>query len=327
MNKILYILSLFILLACGSANAQKYNTHRVKSGETIEAIAKKYKVAASDIYKLNPDSREKLKLNSVLIIPNTESNTSTTVTEPLEEKTVERTFLRHRNHRTKRNETLFSIAKKYDIEIEDVKKYNRFLYANNLKKGDKLKIPVYKTVVKIKTLPKVKSKNTNYVVQPKEGKWRIAYKYGITVQELEALNPEMVSVLQPGQSIIVPNLEAEKINEVDSEYSYYKVLPREGFYRLKVKLGVEQTDLERLNPELVNSGLKVGMVLKTPYNNSINNTEDGIIENNDNNEESESIELANYVSDSSIKNISVMLPFMLNKIDTDSVFDTSSRAS
>ncbi|WP_034057461.1 LysM peptidoglycan-binding domain-containing protein [Lacinutrix jangbogonensis] len=321
MKRIIYILSLLVLFSCASANAQKYNTHRVKTGETVETIAKKYKVSTSDIYKLNPDSREKLKPNSVLIIPKAGSLDSTTIEEPKTEKIVERTLKRFTKHKTRRKETLFSISQKYNIEIEDIKKYNTFLYANNLKKGNKLKIPVYKTVVTIKTVPEIKTENTTYVVQPKEGKWRIAYKYGITVQELESLNPNLPDILQPGQTITIPNLEADKVKTIEAEYSYYKVLPKEGFYRLKVKLGLEQANLERLNPELATTGLKEGMILKVPFDTSVNNTDSGITQGTVIYNVSGTVELSNIVRDSSIKNIAVMLPFTLNKIDIDSVFD------
>ncbi|MEL0653361.1 LysM domain-containing protein, partial [Algibacter sp. TI.3.09] len=102
-------------------------------------------------------------------------------------------------------------------------------------------------------------KNTKpYLVQAKEGKWRIAYKFGITLEELVALNPKMGAVLQEGQEINVPNLDKEDIKKVDETYGYYKELPKEGFYRLKLKLGLTQEDLEALNPELKKTGLKVG---------------------------------------------------------------------
>ena len=105
MKKIIYILSLFVILSCASANAQKYNTHRVKSGETVEAIAKKYKVSTSDIFKLNPDAREKLSPNSILIIPKAGSVTATTTTEPEKVKVVDKTFDRYIKHKTRRKET------------------------------------------------------------------------------------------------------------------------------------------------------------------------------------------------------------------------------
>lgn len=323
MKKIIYILTLLILFTCASANAQKYNTHRVKSGETIESIAKKYKITTSDIYKLNPDAREKLRSNSVLIIPKAGSTPTTTATSG-KEKVVEKTLDRYIKHKTKRKETLFSLSQKYNVEIEEIKKHNKFLYANNLRKGDKLEIPVYKKVITyVDVAPEIED-STTYVVKPQEGKWRIAYKYGITVQELEALNPNIPSMLKPGQTINVPNLETNKVKAFDEKYSYYKVLPKEGFYRLKVKLGLEQTDLERLNPELATTGLKEGMILKIPLDASINSLQ------NDNTGSLtgatiESIKLSNSVTDLSVKNIAVMLPFKLNKINTDSVFDAKQK--
>ncbi|WP_299384888.1 LysM peptidoglycan-binding domain-containing protein [uncultured Lacinutrix sp.] len=323
MKKIIYILSLLVILSCATANAQKYNTHRIKSGETVESIAKEYKVSTSDIYKLNPDSREKLSPNSILIIPKAgtvSTSTTTTTTTPEKEKVVEKTFDKYVKHKTRRKETLFSISQNYDIEIEDLKKHNKFLYANNLKKGDRLQIPVYKKVIKYVDV--TSNLNTKYTVQPKDGKWRIAYKYGITVEELEALNPGMSGMLKSGQIINVPNLETEAVKVVDEKYSYYKVLPKEGFYRLKVKLGLEQAELEGLNPELATTGLKDGMILKVPFDKSVDKIESsfakgGVIDNTD-----EIIKLSNNVSDLNVKNIAVMLPFTLNKINADSIYDT-----
>jgi LysM repeat protein len=326
MKKILYILSLFVLFNCGSVSAQKYNTHRVKPGETVESIAAKYKVSTSDIFKLNPDSRGSLKLNTVLIIPKAGSVTSSTTTTSSEkEKVEEKTFLRYIKHKTKRKETLFSLSQQYNVEIEDIKKHNKFLYAKNLRKGDKLQIPVYKKVITYVSVPDTVATKTTYVVQPKEGKWRIAYKYGITVQELEGLNPNMPNMLQPGQTINVPNLETEKVKTVEENYSYYKVLPKEGFYRLKLKLGIEKEELERLNPELETTGLKVGMILKVPLDTSITNTETVVEEGGVVDNVSDIVHLSYKVTDFSVKNIAVMLPFTLNKINTDSIFDTKQK--
>ena len=50
----------------------------------------------------------------------------------------------------------------------------------------KINIPVYKTVTEVTTLDNTIKK---YKVLPKEGKWRIAYKFGISVDELNTLNP------------------------------------------------------------------------------------------------------------------------------------------
>ncbi|MFD1615077.1 PBP1 and LysM peptidoglycan-binding domain-containing protein [Gelatiniphilus marinus] len=297
MNRFFLVLVLVFALGFTSVNAQNFSTHQVKKGETIEAIAKRYFVTPSEIYALNPDAKKELKPNTVLIIPLSKAKKPKTV--------VVKELQGFKKHKTRRKETLYSLAKKYDIAEEDIKKYNKFLYADPLRKGDKLQIPIFKITEEIEEEP-----TKTYVVQPKEGKWRIAYKFGISVKELEELNPEMGEVLKDGQEIIVPNIEDEDEKEVDEKYSYYKVLPKEGFYRLKLKLGLEKEALEALNPGLAESGLKVGMILKVPFNEAISI------------ETSNSINLADSIVDFNSKRIAIMLPFRLNRVDFQSKADT-----
>lgn len=292
------ILICIITLACSwFAHAQKFKAHTVKQGETVETIAMKYQVSVSDIYALNPDAKKKLTINSVLIIPNAAAITSNGTTETKE-------LIGYGSHKVKRKETLYSISKQYNVEIEDIKKHNKRLYSENLRKGDEIRIPKYKTVVS-----KVTSNNAlkTYKVQPKEGKWRVAYKFGITVADLETLNPGMNEVLQPGDEINVPNTTDEKV--VDENFNYYTVQKSEGYYRLKVKLGLTQEQLEQLNPELKVDGLKEGMVLKVPQNVTVDEVFGKVEETN----------LSNNLRNLKTKQIAVMLPFRLSRVDTDSV--------
>ncbi len=300
MNKFFFVLCLVLLFSFSTAQAQNYSTHKVKQGETIESIAKKYYVTPSDIYNLNPDAKKELRINSVLIIPKPkESN--------IPKITTVRELEGYKKHRTKKRETLFSLSQRYNVTIEEIKKHNKFLYAEPLRKGDKLQIPIFKVI----EVEKVNELTKQYTVLPKEGKWRIAYKFGITVKELEELNPEMGAVLQEGQVLNVPNIGDEEEKEVDEQYSYYKVLPKEGFYRLKLKLGLEQAELEALNPILKAGGLKAGMILKIPYSNLAN----GITELDNR------VNLADSITDFNTKHIAIMLPFRLNRVDFDSESD------
>ena len=312
MRKLIYILSLVALFGCVSAKAQNYKTHKVQVGETIEQIATKYSVTKSQIYALNPDARKDIKPDSVLIIP----NDSVVPNRPSvsEVKALEG----FKKHKVKRKETLYSLAKKYNVDQEDIKKHNPDLYANNLRKGDKIKIPIYKVT---KEVVEAEGVTTSYTVKPKEGKWRIAYQYGITVQELESLNPDMEDVLQPGSVITVPNLKVEEVKDFDEKYSYHTVLKSEGFYRLKVKTGLTQEELEKLNPDLLNTGLKEGMVLKIPYDANIRSINEGsgplTI-----GEDLPSSDLTSRDLDSETKHIAIMLPFKLNEINSESAYDT-----
>lgn len=301
MNKFFSVLCLILLFSFNSVKAQNFSSHQVKKGETVESIAKRYYVTVTDIYALNPDAKKELKPNTILIIPISKAK------KP--KVTIIKALQGFKKHKTKRKETLYSLSKKYNVSEDEIKKYNKFLYANTLRKGDKLQIPVFKITEEVEQIELTKT----YVVQPKEGKWRIAYKFGISVKELEELNPEMGEVLQDGQEIIVPNIDDDKKREVDEKYSYYKVLPKEGFYRLKLKLGLEQDQLEALNPELKETGLKNGMILKIPFSNEI----DGVFEGNSN-----KINLADSIVDFNTKHIAIMLPFRLNRVDFNSNSET-----
>lgn len=293
------LIAILILFYSFTVNAQNYKTHKVLEGETIESIAKQYLVTPFDIYALNPDAKKNLAVNTVLIIPN-----SRVKNEAIPEK--EREVVNFKTHKVRRKETLFSISKKYGIEISDIKKYNERLYAENLRKGDKIKIPKFKTVVN-----KVSLKNTikKYKVLPKEGKWRIAYKFGITVPELEALNPGMAEVLQADEEINVPNISNNEEKQVEDKYNYYTVLKSEGYMALNRKLGVTQEELEALNPELKDGGLKLGMVLRVP----LDVKTDLDIRDVDNT--NLSVNLKNFKT----KKIALMLPYRTKLIDMDSI--------
>jgi len=288
-----------ILLCSFSAVAQDYKTHKVKKGETIEQIAKQYLVTPFDLFALNPDAKIELKPDMVLIIP-----TSRVKNEDISAETRE--LIGYKTHKVRRKETLFSISQKYAIEVEDIKKANKSLYSENLRKGDKIQIPRFKTIVN-----KVSLNNTikKYVVLPKEGKWRVAYKFGITVPELEALNPEINDVLQPGDELNVPNISNNEEKAVDDEFNYYTVLKSEGFMALNRKLGVTQEELKALNPELKEGGLKLGMVLKVPGNIETSHVLKDVVSTN----------LSTNLKNLNAKRIALMLPFSLNRVDVDSV--------
>ncbi|NND51926.1 MAG: LysM peptidoglycan-binding domain-containing protein [Flavobacteriaceae bacterium] len=294
------VIGLVLVVFCFTSGlAQNYRTHKVQVGETIESIAKNYMVTPFDIYALNPDAKVDLQPNTVIIIP--KSRVAQNPTE-VEEQLVSG----FRKHKVKRKETLYSIAKKYNVTVEDIKRHNKRLYSENLRKGDRIQIPQFKTVVVKNNLENTIKK---YLVQPKEGKWRIAYKFGITIDELQDLNPGMGETLQVGEEINVPNIADNEINSFDEDYGYYTVLPKEGFYRLQLKLGLSQEALEKLNPQLKEKGLLAGMVLKVPKDAG----NDLMLES------VEQTSLRNNLSNFRKKKLAVMLPFRLHRVDLDSI--------
>ena len=278
--------------------AQNLKMHTVQAGESVKTIASFYKITVTDIYALNPDAKSDFSVDMVLIIPEAflhQSNSTSTTKE----------LVSYKVHRVRRKETLFSIAQKYDLTVEDIKAHNKELYSKNLRSGNKIYIPKFKLIPK----PSVNIIQ-KYTVLAKEGKWRIAYKFGISVPELEALNPNMGLYPQAGEILNVPNIaESEEKTVQDKQFSYYTVKAKEGFYRLEKKLGLTKVQLEALNPELSQLGLKLGMVLKIPKT-SVQNIAS---------EYFPAINLADSLVNFSTKNIALLLPFKAKSIDFDSL--------
>ncbi|MBT8263135.1 MAG: LysM peptidoglycan-binding domain-containing protein [Bacteroidia bacterium] len=300
MKRHYYIILIGVLmLFCGSISAQQY-THRVEKGETIFSISKKYGVTEEAIYSLNPDAKNGLRSSTILIIPS-DGNAEV-------QKKV--TF---KKHRVKRRETLFSIAQRYNISVDDIKKYNKELYSRQLKKGEKIQIPIFEVVATTvdnteTTLETGIDIQGRHEVLAKETKYGIARKYGITIAELEAMNPLIGESLQIGTMLNVPKAAViESATIEDENFEFYEVLPKEGFFRLKVKLGLSQEEIIAMNPYAAD-GLKEGMILKIPKENAIGSETKSIIVN-----------LEDGITNLSKKKIAVMLPFQLSKADRDSI--------
>ncbi len=98
-------------------------------------------------------------------------------------------------------ETLWGIAKKYNVSVDELKKENPSLESEGLKIGQRISIPSKTaSVAEIPVETAQKSTDVEVVVevQPKETKYAIAKKYGITVAELEKQNPFIKGKLPVG---------------------------------------------------------------------------------------------------------------------------------
>src|SRR5690606_36699285 len=147
-----------------------------------------------------------------------------------------------------------------------------------------------------------------YTVQPKETKFGIARKFGISIAELEDLNPDL-DELKVGATLIVPDQTVIENAEIDDEnFQYYEVKPKEGFFRLKAKFGLSEEEIIALNP-YAKDGLKEGMILKLPKDKSAVSQEDISV-----------LDLENKIENKKMKTGALMLPFRLMR----SVNDTSS---
>jgi peptidoglycan endopeptidase LytE len=222
------ILGLFLFNSIALFSQETTIKHTISKGETILSIANKYEVKPSAIYKLNPKVKKLLKLNSVLLIPNATPKVVDLVLESTPEYT-------EKEHEVAAKETFSTVAKKYGITVQQLRKANPGL-GKVLKPGRKIKIPKSATSTETDVIsqakkdslrkqatereaPSLLSEEIRRKVLPKESKYSISRKYGITVKEFNKLNPKLGSkYLKVGQEIRIPvnNLSLAEIAGVSS---------------------------------------------------------------------------------------------------------------
>jgi cell wall-associated NlpC family hydrolase len=123
-------------------------------------------------------------------------------------------------HEVLPNESLYSIAKQYKISLADLQKANSELGKKSLKVGQKINVPVkndansslvvenkeVKSQKEIADVPqntedKKAETEMTHEVFPKETKYGIAKQYGLSVAELEKLNPNISKKLLVGSQL------------------------------------------------------------------------------------------------------------------------------
>ena len=147
----------------------------------------------------------------------------------------------------KSGDSLWSIAKKYNISVSDLKNANG-LTNSLLSIGDVLKIP---------TIVKEEPKQNVYIVKKGDSLYKIAQNYDTTVSEIMQLNNLTSTSLSVGQVLEIP------IKNVSSDT--YTVKSGDNLYKIAQNYNTTVDELKRLN-NLTGNLLNIGQVLKIPNN-------------------------------------------------------------
>ena len=142
--------------------------YQVKAGDTLYSISKKYNLSVNELKSLNNLSNNDLAVGQLLNVPSGLSLVNSYIVE--------------------KGDTLYSIAKKFDISVNKLKEYNN-LSNNLLNVGQKILIPI--------------GEETTYVVKSGDTLYKIAREFNTTVDEIKRLNNLTNNILSVGQILIV----------------------------------------------------------------------------------------------------------------------------
>ncbi len=301
-KEVLKGMSIKVTETAGNTSKQdKKFIYEVKKGETIFTISNKFNIPVKKIQKINNLNDFDIYEGQILVltlgeegeVKNNESQEAqqeAQTQENIEEEAValpeEATeeIPEDEKYTVKEGQTLFSIARDFNIKVEDLLSANHFDKSTEIKVGQVIRIPKDKVIKPVETEKVEKKTETiqassqsgdTYTHKVKQGEtiYSIAREHAIEVSAImEANGFDNSSVLKVGQEIIIPGTkevkndsqaeENQKTSASESEKPVYHIVKQgETLYRIHVNYGVPVETLRKLN-NLKGNNIKVGQKLR-----------------------------------------------------------------
>ena len=215
----------------------------VKPGDSLYSIANRFGITINELKAANNLTSNILSIGQQLIIPR---KTTPEITLP-ENYNV---------YIVKKGDTLYSIATQYGISVNDLIEFNQ-LTTTGLTIGQQLLIPYQSSTEDVDT--------TLYVIQPKDTLWKLSQLCNISIEEIIELNNLETTILQPGNSLLLPaycNLNNEN-QEQEENLLKHIVTVNDTLYSLARKYNTTVQKLIDYN-NLNSNVLTIGQILLIP---------------------------------------------------------------
>lgn len=196
------------------------DTYVVSKGDTLYGISKKLDTTVDELKKINNITSNSLSIGQILKIPTKEIDLGDTEI-----------------YQVVKGDTLYGIANKYGISLNELKAINN-LENDNLAIGQLLNVPSGLSVA-----------NT-YVVSKGDTLYSIAKKFNIAIDKLKSINNLTNNMLSIGQKLIIPF----------EEDLTYVVKAGDTLYNIAREFNTSVSELKRLN-NLVSDILSIGQIL------------------------------------------------------------------
>ena len=150
-----------------------YLIYTIKKGDNLYSIAKNYNITLDELINFNQQGSTLLHIGEQLLIPinNQTNNNIQYVIKP--------------------GDTLYNIAKRYNTNVDEIKKNNN-LNTNMLKIGETILIPGT-------------SNYQTYVIRTNDTLEGIALKYNTTIEDIMKANNLLTDDVTVGQIILIPS--------------------------------------------------------------------------------------------------------------------------
>ncbi len=179
-----------------------YHRYQIKSGDTLQVLARKYRIRVDDIIALNHIKNPRaLQIGHNLILPLKAGYTQLPV-DSLADSYVRS---RRKTYKVRSGDSLWSISRKFGVTQKQLRVWNKLGWSNILRPGQVLAVSrpgarvVAKANVKRKKGP---SRKLIYKVVPGDTLWGIGRQFDVATEEIRRWNNLSTRhVLRPGQKL------------------------------------------------------------------------------------------------------------------------------
>ena len=215
------------------------NTYIVQRGDTLWNISKKFDVPIDEIKRLNSLNSNLLFVGQTLKLPSYETTTDTNIT-----------------YIVQKGDTLYSIAAKNGVGVNELKTYNN-LTSDNLSIGQELNIPKGTSII-TPSENEIINEGSVYEVQKGDTLYSIAKKFNTSVDKIKEINSIVGDLLTIGMNLLIPTSSL-------SDIIVHKVVSGDSLWSLANKYNTTVDSIKQLN-NLVSDLLKVGEELQVKRN-------------------------------------------------------------
>ncbi len=181
----------------------RYARHQIKAGDTLQVLARRYKIRVDDIISLNQIKNPKaLQIGQNLILPLKEGYTSLPA-DALAESYIKS---RRKTYKVRKGDSLWSIARRFEVTEKELRIWNKLGWSNTLQPGQTLvvsKMATAKTTARVASaVKKGPTRKMIYQVVPGDTLWGIGRQFDVATEEIRQWNElSRGHVLKPGQKL------------------------------------------------------------------------------------------------------------------------------
>jgi len=184
------------------AQRASYVRHKVKSGDTVLALAKRYGVRTDDILRLNKiKNTRSIQIGTNLVVPLNPGAGR----RPLAELGDDYKRSRRQTYTVRNGDSLWSISQRFNVSEKELRVWNRLGWSNVIRPGQTLVVSS-KAAVKQKTAkveaPQGPVRKLVYKVRPGDTLWGIGQQFAVDAGQIRDWNNlAQDHVLRPGDQL------------------------------------------------------------------------------------------------------------------------------